>query len=286
MLLSKVSYKSWMLQDSNVSLKSYCHEKSTHTQHACFTWLGSTGNGNSWILTQKLVLPVERTPCEKQAILEANRYCKFLLPTKEKGLIVTDREQLNTSLTVFFGEAYKMTYILYKESKSIVFNGDLYGTYFSRQKNSSLVVIQNRTPTQEIVQYPCFIVNFVKCTVELSNSSNVELVMCKLFPLEGSLHRHYYTKPVEVWKMPYTDSFHEPNSFIFLPLSCILCRCAYSVFVNDSSCVTVVPCNRYAGLIWIKSFPRYTLRAVFSRDIHVILKPAELARNGRGERET
>ena len=149
------------------------------------------------------------TPFEKSTILAANKYCKILPPIKEKGFSVTDHQKIDSSLTTLFGE-YRMTLILHKESKSIIFNGDLYGTFFSRQKNSSLILIQSRTIAQEVVRYPSFIVSFMQCTVVLSTDSDStttnELVMCKLVPLQESHQQHYYPKPVEVWKLPDTDS--------------------------------------------------------------------------------
>lgn len=191
-------------------------------------------------------------PFKKASILAANSTSKLLPPIKEKGFIYSELTLIDTCFSTYFGEEYKQTLVLHKESKSIVFNGDLYGTYFSRQKNSSLVILRNQTQSSEVLKYPYFIVGFVRCTVffdpnlESGSTISEEIMLIKAVPLQQHHQRYYYPQPVEVWRIP--DSAFL-NNYLFFPLSCILCLCAYSVFIDDSSCITIVPCNRYSGTI-------------------------------------
>ena len=191
-------------------------------------------------------------PFDIQAILEANNHCKLLPAVKQKAFNPKDLQQINSCLSSILREKYKLTFLLHQESKSVVFNNDRYGCFSSRKKKVYLLLSRTRPIHKKEFNFHVFLVKVVNCTVELEIELNAatisELVLCKFIPLQPSLHRHYYAKPVEVWKLPDTE-IQECNNAIFLPISCILCQCAYSKFINDNSCITVVPCNRLAGII-------------------------------------
>ena len=115
------------------------------------------------------------------------------------------------------------------------------------------IIIRNLTQSGENLKYPCFILGFIKCTAFMKSSTNsdpistngTEFTLLKVIPLQENHQRNYYPQPVEVWRMPNPDFFN----YVFLPLSYILCQCAYSVFVGDSTCLTVVLCNRYSSIV-------------------------------------
>lgn len=193
-------------------------------------------------------------PLEKASILAANDISKLLPPIKEKFFSVCELALINACFSSWFGEEFKRTLILHKESKSIVFNGDLYESYFSKHKNSSLVIIRDQNQSQEVKKYPCFIVGFVKCivlldTTESSATVSKEFILLIVVPLAEHHQRYFYSQPVKVWKMPESAFISNSSNYLFFSLSCILCVCAYFVFTGDSTCVTVVPCNKYSGVV-------------------------------------
>ena len=69
-----------------------------------------------------------------------NNCRKLLPPIKKRCFSSSDLNTIDAYLTTAFGERYCRTLILHKESKSAYFNGELYGSFFSRRKNSSLVL--------------------------------------------------------------------------------------------------------------------------------------------------
>ena len=89
------------------------------------------------------------SPFERGAILEANGCSKLLPPIKQKGFQPVDVKLINECFNTYIGDECIRTLILHKESKSIIFNGDLYGTFFSRQRSSSLVVIRTKDESGE-----------------------------------------------------------------------------------------------------------------------------------------
>ena len=189
------------------------------------------------------------SPFERAAILEANNSSKLLPPVKEKGFLSNDISLINTCFSTYFGEEYVRTLILHTESKSIIFNGDLYGTFFSRQKNSSLIVICKQDGNGVMQKCICAIVGFVKCTVILNSTSAAQdFILAEVVALQEHHQKNYYPQPVQVFKIPDSVHLSDRSRFCYVLLSCILCRCAYTVFVNDSSAIAVVPCNSYCGL--------------------------------------
>lgn len=188
------------------------------------------------------------SPFERKSLFDTNQNCKLMPPIKEKGFVSGDIQLIDTCFSTYFGEEYHRTLILHKESKSVLFNGDLHGTYFSRQKSSSLVMANYKIANGESRRNPCFILNFVMCAVLFNSESEVtkDIVLLKVLPLREHPQRNHYPKPVEVWEMPNTIHVH---GYFYIPLSCLICRCAYTVFIDDNSCITVVPCNNYAGVL-------------------------------------
>ena len=192
------------------------------------------------------------SPFERSSLLEANGNCKLLPPIKEKGFVSSDIQLINTCLSTYFGEEYHRTLILHKES--VLFNGNLHGTYFSRQKSGSLVMASYKFANPKEIVNPKEIpalLNIVMCAVVLNSESEVtkDIVLLKVLPLQEHPPRNYYPNPVEVWEMPDTFHLHAQSRQFSIPLSCIICRFAYTVFIDDDSCITVVPCNSYAGVL-------------------------------------
>ena len=190
------------------------------------------------------------SPFKKTAINEANNCCKLLPPIKEKAFLPLDLQLIDACFCSCFGEEYIRTLILHKASKSIIFNGDIYGTFSSRQKNNSLIIVRERKENGTIHECVCMIVGFVKCTALMKNGSTgsvqKDFTLVKIIKLQEHDQRHYYSQPVQVFLKP---ELHLNNSFIFFHLSCVLCRCAYTTFVNDCSAIVVVPSNPYSGLL-------------------------------------
>ena len=196
-------------------------------------------------------------PFDKESILAANSTCKLIPPIKEKAFKCFDLCLINACFSLYFAEEYEWTLVLHKKSKSIVLNGDLYGTYFSRQKNSYLIIIRNQIQSGEILKYPCFILGFIKCTAfnklstysDLISTNGTEFILLRVIPLQEHHQRYYYPQPVEVWRMP------NPDFLMTLIIMLIFIYLVYSASVHILCllvivymCVTVVPCNRYSGI--------------------------------------
>lgn len=132
----------------------------------------------------------------------------------------------------------------------MVFNGDLYGTFFSRQKNSSLIIMNfNGVPC------PCSIVKFVQCTFIISqsdtNSTTEDYIIIRVFPLQEHPQKFFYPQPAEVWQNPHTNQLQDSSKLKYILASSIVCRCAYTQFYDSQSSmngITVIPCNPYFGV--------------------------------------
>ena len=87
------------------------------------------------------------------------------------------------------------TLLLHVESKSLLFSGDIFGTWYSRQKRDSLIIIREERKWYCI----CTILGFVKCTV-IMNFVNRESVK-QDFTLVKVVknQRHFYAPPVQVF---------------------------------------------------------------------------------------
>ena len=79
-------------------------------------------------------------------ISTANSICKLLPPIKKKGFSSIDLTSFDAYFAPLF-HGYCKTLILHKQSKSMVFNGDLYGTFFQgRRIAHSLQLISMEFP--------------------------------------------------------------------------------------------------------------------------------------------
>ena len=83
------------------------------------------------------------SPFDKQTILAANSNCKLLPYIKEKAFSSSDHDMIHCYFASHFGDMYCKTLVIHRESSSMMFNGDLYAGYFSRQKNNSLIIARN-----------------------------------------------------------------------------------------------------------------------------------------------
>ena len=133
----------------------------------------------------------------------------------------------------------------------MVFNGDLYGTFFSRQKNSSLILANiNGIPC------PCFIVGFAQCTFVFKQSDTTTIsegyIVVRVFPLQEHPQKLFYPKPAEVWQNPHTNQLQDSSKLKYILTASIVCHCAYSHFYDAQAFtdgITVIPCNPYFGII-------------------------------------
>ena len=187
-------------------------------------------------------------PFEPSTIFNANNYGKLLPPIKEKGFIAMDISIINEYFNKYIGPEFIQTLILHKQSKCMVFNGDLYGTFFSRQQNSSLVIVRYKDENNVIQECSCFIVGFVECTVVFRSMPVSKFILAKVVPLQEHPQKDFYAKPVLIFQKPDTHFLSNSHGYFYVFLSSILCRCAYTVFKHDSSAVAVVPCNSYCGI--------------------------------------
>ena len=184
-------------------------------------------------------------PFEPMAILEANSSCKMLPPLKEKGFVPVDITLIKECCNKYMGEEDIHVLILHKQSKCIVFNGDLYGTHSSRQRNSSLILTRQKNGDSAMKECICVIVGFVQCTVASTSAPKSTFTLVKVVKLQEHHQSNYYPPPVKIFEQP--DSLCLSRySYIFL--SSVLCRCAYTVFVHDTSAIAVIPCNPYFGV--------------------------------------
>lgn len=182
-------------------------------------------------------------------ISSMNSHCKLLPPIKKKGFTMTDLKTIDSYFLGVFDERYCKTLVLHKESKSSYFNGELYGSFFSRHQNSSLALAYiSRCGASDIK--PCFITKFVQCSVYLTNPEcSNDYVLVQAFPLEEHQQKEYYPHPVTIWKKPEDNELIE--SSIYFPCSHLICRCAYTSFSTDLSNpgITVIPCNHFYGIM-------------------------------------
>jgi len=160
-------------------------------------------------------------PFESTAILESKNCCKLLLSVKEKAFSANDHYLIHQYLAFHYGDVYTETLILQKESSSVMFNGCLYGGYFSRQRNSSLVIAHTKTISGDVQEQPFFVIGFVECTVVFKQSRLPQtcvnnIILAKVIPLQNHPQKCLYPKPIEVWNkleddLMYNPSLHKPR---------------------------------------------------------------------------
>ena len=73
-----------------------------------------------------------------------------------------------------------------------------------------------------------------------------DLVVAKLLPLQEH-QKYYYPQPVEVFIMPESELLKDTSKYVYIPLVLFADNYAYSVFVNDSSGIVVVPCMSHCN---------------------------------------
>ncbi len=83
-------------------------------------------------------------PDEIESINVVNNGTKLLPPVKEKGFQQLEVEQMLCYFTFCFGYTLNKVLVLHYEAKSASFNGEIFGTYFSRQRSSSLVIVSTK----------------------------------------------------------------------------------------------------------------------------------------------
>ena len=186
------------------------------------------------------------------SFIAANNVCRLLPPVKQRSFAPEEISLINELLSSHFGTKFKKTLILHKYSKSMIFNGDVYGSYNSRQKNNSLVIVRLKNTLGILCQCPCFIIDFVQCNVVLLEDTNeivtTECRFVKVIPLIEHGDQHAYPKPVEIWQKP--PDVEDDRTCFFVASSSVQCRCAHYPNINktDPSLIGVVPCNPYAGV--------------------------------------
>ena len=105
------------------------------------------------------------SPSEKSTLYEANNCCELLPPIKEKAFLPDDMQLINACFSNCFGQEYVRTLLLHVEAKSLLFNGDIFGTCYSRQQRDSMIIIREKKENGIIDDCICTILGFVKCTV-------------------------------------------------------------------------------------------------------------------------
>ena len=76
-----------------------------------------------------------------ESIFSADAASHILPPIKEKSLCHEDVAQVNSFLAACFPSRFDKVLVIHKWSNSMVFNGEIYGSYFSRQRCNSLVSV-------------------------------------------------------------------------------------------------------------------------------------------------
>ena len=186
-----------------------------------------------------------------KSIFSANIASCILPPVKEKSLFHEDVALINSFLAACFPSRFSKVLVIHKWSNSMIFNGDLYSSYFSRQRRNSLAFV--RLPN--LVMNPCFILSFIECTVVMEEKSTIQCKLVKILPLLQHQEKSKFPYPVEVWTKPDLQHF-DSTDYCFVFPSCLLCRCAFSTTsIDDSdSSIVVIPCNSFAGLYNMENY--------------------------------
>lgn len=184
------------------------------------------------------------------AISAANSCSKLLPPIKKKGFHFDHLAMVDSYFTFLFKERYQRTLILHRQSKSMLFNGELYESFFSRQHNSALVIAHTVGTLGSTKLGPCFILGFMQCTVLFTDPDHsTDYILVKVFPLQEHPQKNYYPFPEEVWQKPDSSELQDSSKCAYILCSHLVCRCAYSPFDTSLSHaeITVIPCNPYFG---------------------------------------
>ena len=191
-------------------------------------------------------------PFDIKSINIVNKSTKLLPPIKEKGFLVPEIDSLSQYFTIHFGNAFCKVLILHYEAKSAIFNGEIFGSYFSRQRNSSLIMVSTKADQSDTIYIPNFITGFLKCHILFRDGQETkDYILVKVIPLQPHSKKNYYPKPVEVWQMPNDDYLKDDSNAQYVFMSTILCRCAFTPFSGQQSLIpalTVIPFNHFCGL--------------------------------------
>ena len=183
--------------------------------------------------------------------------CKLIPPVKEACLHSDEHRLIENTLQHYFGDAYVKIMLIHKYSRAAYFWGDLYGSVNSIHSNSAMVLAKRSSG----LSVPCFIKKFVKVTIVLLETtemldtcnpqeSTFDIYLAAINWLEEHPNKDYFSSPIEVWRKFIPCSTPED----FIPVSCIVCRCAYIEdmikfnSVLQETVTVVVPIHYFYGL--------------------------------------
>lgn len=181
-----------------------------------------------------------------------NKSCKLIPPVREGCLDGFKHAAIELKCKEAFGCAYQRTLLIHSYSSAAYIGGELYGSINSIHSNSAMIYAKSSDSSSVI---PGVSFQFLKVTVILKDGTDdrtVELCFCALDWLLEHPEKHWFHSPVEVWQKLHILPNAKPNTFI--PVSNIVCRCAYLIDVVRFSRVLeevvtiVVPLNNFSGL--------------------------------------
>lgn len=174
---------------------------------------------------------------------------RLLPPIKEASFNSSEKDLLDQVICHHHGNFQIL--MLHKYSSAAIINGEIYGTLTSRQKSSSLIIA-----IVEKQMVPCFVKKIVKASAVDLAIANCEIVRSFIFLYVSKLVEHsqknHFGHPVEIWQYDCDFNDNDPSHHLFIPLSSVMCRCAYSTLPNsfgitstdvDLQVLTVSPIN-------------------------------------------
>ena len=181
----------------------------------------------------------------------SGKACRLIPPVKEACLNSDEHSVIENLMKQHFGFSYVRTLLLYKYSRAIEFNGDLYGSLNSIHSSSAMNYAKSTTNSSPT---PAFARKFLKVTVLLTTESgenrSIFIYLVALNWLQPHPEKKWFHSRVEVWRK-YTPCF-APETFV--PVVNIICRCAYLVEqvkfnrILEEEVTIVVPVYNFFGL--------------------------------------
>ena len=214
-------------------------------------------------------------PLSQSTAEEFSGLCKLLPPIRESCLTYDEVSDINSTMRICFGESYMKTLLLHEYSCAVFFQNELYGSVDSHHANSSLVYVGtgHRSSGGTTCSRPGFVRKYVKVVVLLNVPSTqpTQLLPAETGPVSPNCHnpncvavylaavnwldvhpyKDWFGAPVEVWQKP----IRHPQPDTFVPITNILCRCAYVTKkvrfnrVMEEEITAVIPINHFTGLL-------------------------------------
>ena len=192
---------------------------------------------------------LERLSCKNVQDIK----CSLINPIKEGCLSSDEHEAVDKALHFFFNDKHERTLLLYKYSSAIHLNGEVYGSLDSLHSSSALVYAR---PTSTVCNaLPGFVLCYLTLNLllkddEQCSTKHESVVFAHILWLNRHEHKDWFGAHVEVWRKFSRRVSHGS----FIPVSDILCRCAYVddvIHFSDlliEEVTVIIPLNNFNGL--------------------------------------